>query len=187
MQQTLYRLPIPTRRAPLGVRFERATHVIAVVNEQMNAYLFVQARTKRMHTQGLNRLAMKPGDRARHIVHPMINQRNLRRLAVITKQLQVNIGQTRGGAMPYRASQMGPKLGHALHPDQRQTAQGQQFARLRLAAKKRDVIHHRLFNVVIAGQGGAPRQTHLFDRAPLGRAIFKSFFDHHAGRDRCYF
>jgi len=85
--------------------------------------------------------------------------------------------------MPHRPSQVGPELGHAFHPDQRQTAQGQQFARLRLAAKKCDVVHHRLFNVVIAGQGGAPRQTHLLDCAPLGGTIFQSFFDHHAGRD----
>ena len=85
--------------------------------------------------------------------------------------------------MPDRAGQMRPEGGHALHPHQRQLAQGGQLGGLGVGAEQRDVLAHRVLHLVVVWQGRARRQGQLFECAALGGAVFQPFFDHeHGGR-----
>ena len=89
--------------------------------------------------------------------------------------------------MPDRTGQVRAKIGHTLHPDQRQLAQRCQLNGLGIGAKHSDVLHHRIFNLCVVGQLGAGGQSHLLDGTPLGRAIFKAFFNHQCGGGRSDF
>ena len=153
----------------------------------MHAYLFIQTRTKRVHTKRLHRVAIKSIHGPRNIVHLVINQRYFSRFAVIAEQLNINIGQTGSGSMPHGSAQMGPKLGQALHPDHGQAPQGQQFDGLGITAKNFNVGHHGVLNLVVARQGGAHRKTKLLDSAAFGRTVFETLLHHQSGGDGGYF
>ena len=145
----------------------------------MHADGFIQRLARTAQAQRLDTAAGKPGDGARLIRHVVLDQRDFGRFRVVAKQLNVDIRKPRGGAMPDSATQVGAKGGHALHPHQRQLAQCGQFDGLRVSAKHRDVFAHRVLQLVVVGQAGARRQGHLLDRAALGRAVFKTLFNHH--------
>ena len=112
----------------------------------------------------------------------VVDQGNLCRLGVIAEQLDIDIRQARGRAVPYRARQVRPKLGHAHHPHQRELAQGAQLARLGIGTKNIEVFAHRVFHLVVVRQRGAGGQAHFAHGAALGRAPLESLFHNDAGR-----
>lgn len=150
----------------------------------MHTHFFVQISTKRMNTQGLHAVTVEARHCARHITDPFVDQRNFGRFAIVTKQLQVNVGQTCGRAKPHRPAQMGTKFLQTIHPDQRQTAQRQQLLRLGVGTEHRDVITHRILHQLVAWQRHPGRQTHGLDRTALGRAILQTLL-HHPTRRLC--
>ena len=79
----------------------------------------------------------------------VVYQGNFGGLAVITEQLQVNIGEPRGCAMPDSTCEMWTKGRQPLHPLERQAPQRQQLTRLGVGAKQCDVLAHRILDLVI--------------------------------------
>lgn len=147
----------------------------------MDSDHLAQFRRFAAQAQGLDRIAMETGHRARLIIHMMVNERNFCRFGIIAEQLQVNVGQAGGCAVPNGTAQMGAKRRHALHPDQGQLAQRAQFARLGVGAKESDVLAHSFLHLVVAGQRGAGGQAHFAQRAALGGAPLHPFLDDDAG------
>ncbi len=80
------------------------------------------------------------------VVHVVVDQGHFGRFGVIAEQLQVDIRQPGGRAVPHGAAQVGPERRQPLHPGQGQPAQRSQFLRLGVGAEQRDVLAHRIFH-----------------------------------------
>ena len=70
------------------------------------------------HAQRLDRFAAHAGDRTRLVGDLHVDQGDFGRLAVVAKQLDLDVGAPCRAATPYRRGQIRPKYGHALHPSQ---------------------------------------------------------------------
>lgn len=77
MQQTRKRCQIAARRAPFAVWPQRTSHIVPVVDQQVNGHHVVQLRAKGVQAERLNRFAVKPGHAARKVLDSMVNQGNL--------------------------------------------------------------------------------------------------------------
>ena len=84
----------------------------------------------------------------------------------------------RGRALPDGAAQMRPELRQALHPVQRQRAQGAQFFGLRVGTEQGNVLADGFVQQSLVGQRGARGGAQQLQRAALGTAQFEAIFDH---------
>ena len=100
----------------------------------MQAHFFGQARTKNTQTEDINRMAPGAGGGAHLIVQAQVDQFDLSRFGVITKQLQMDVIQPGGRATPDGAAEVGAELGQALHPQGGGFAQGLQLGGLGVGA-----------------------------------------------------
>jgi UDP-N-acetylmuramate: L-alanyl-gamma-D-glutamyl-meso-diaminopimelate ligase len=187
MQQNPQGLCIAAGLASTRVGFQGAAQVIKVVDHQVHAHMHRQCRQGHVHTERIHRVALKTGDRTHLKARTGINQRNLGRFGVITKELDINVGVAGGRATPDGATQVRAKALQALHPAQRQLAQSAQFGGLAIGAKKGDVLLHRQLHLLVIGQRGAGGQSQLLAGTALGRAVFQALFDHQAGGGGGYF
>ena len=181
LEQAAHRTEVATRNAAFRVGAQGAAQVVKVVDKQMHANHLIELRRLAAQAQRLHGFAMKARDGARLVVHMVIDQRDLCRFGVIAEQLQVNVRQARGRAVPHRARQVGPKGRHALHPDQGQLPQGLELARLGVGAKERNVLAHRILHLVVIRQRCAGGQAHLAQRPALGRTPLQPFLHHQPG------
>ena len=151
-----------------------------VVNHQVHADGFAQLGRGGAEAERLDRGAVEAGDALRVVGNAVVDQRDLGRFGVVAEQLQIDVGQARGGAVPHRAGDVRAKFGQPLHPNQRQAAQRGQLGRLRVAVKQLDVGAHLGLHQIVVWQGGARRRAQAFLRAALGRTVVQPFFDHQA-------
>ena len=181
LQQTRQGSGIATGPASPRIGLQGAAQIVQVIHQQVHPHLLAQGAAQGVHAQGIHHLAVQAGHRAGLEAHAAVNQRNLGRFGIITKQLQVNIRPARRRTVPDGATQVRAKLRQPLHPLQRQLPQGLQLGWLGLGTEDGDVLLHRPLQLLVVRQSGARRQTELFDRPPLGGAILQPLFDHHAG------
>ena len=181
MQQNTQCRSIPARLSPLRICLQGTANSIKIVNHQVHTHMGGQGRARRMDAQRVDRFPLKTRDGAHLKANTHVDQRNFRRLGVVTKQLNVNVGQARGGAAPHRATQMWPKALQPVHPGECQAAQSLQFRRLGVRTKNGDVLLHRRFHGIVVGQRAAPGQAELLGGPALGGAVFQPLFHDHAG------
>ena len=153
-----------------------------VVDQQMHAHGFIDRLAQCMNGKRLDRLALKARDRARLVLHMIVDERYFGRLGVITEQLQIDIRQPRGRTAPDRPSQMRTKLLQPVHPEQGQLAQCLQLLRLGVAAEQLYIFTHRFFKLIVVGQRRAAGQAKLTHGSLLGRTPFEALLHHQAGR-----
>ena len=166
--------------ATAGIGLERAAQVIVVVDHEVDADHLGQFVAAGRQAQGLDLAAGEAGDGARLVVDAPVDQGDLGGLGVIAKQLQVDIGQAGGSAMPDRAAQVGAEFGQALHPGGGQAAQGGQLAGLGVGAEHLDVFAHRILQQVVRRERGARSQAQLAGGAALGRPPLQALLHHQA-------
>ena len=134
------------------------------------------------HDQGFDGFAAHAAHGLRLVADPHVDQGQFGRLAVVTEQVDHDVGAARRTAAPDRRRQVRPEGSHAFHPAHGQRPQGGQFLALGIGAEHGDVLEHRIFDFFVVGQGGTGRQAQDVHGLPLGRAIFKPIFDHQSGR-----
>jgi len=182
IQDSAYCSQVATRCTVLVVPYQGAAQVVQIMDHQMYPDRFTQLLAGGMETQRLHGVAVQTRHRTGFVGHAEVDEFDLGRLLVFAEQLDINIGQVCGRAVPDRPAQVRPETRQPLHPEQGQAAQGQQFGRLGLGAEDGDVLAHRILDLVIARQGGAWREAELAHSAAFGRAVFQAFFHHHLGR-----
>ena len=178
MQQIPQGCHISPRSAPPQVGFHGTAHIVKVVNHQVHGHMRRPSGHRYMHAQGIHNAPLKTRHSADLKTHAHVDQRNLGRLGIVAKELEIDVRLTRRGAAPDRAAQMRPKSFQALHPAQCQFTQQAQLQWLGIHAKKCDVFLHRQFKLIVVRQCRTARQPQLFGRAALGRTIFLPFLHH---------
>ena len=150
---------VATGLSALRVRPKRPFQVIQIVNHEVNTDILIQISAWHGQAQDIHRFAFEPVCGAHVIALAMVDQPQLGRFGVITEHLQPHIGQPCGRAMPDGTRQKWSQRPQTPHPQQRQLAQRQQLAGLRIGTKNGNVLAHSRFHGVVVGHTGARGQT----------------------------
>ena len=170
----------PGGTAP-GIGPKGAAQVVVVVDHEVDADALGQVVAAGGKAQGLDLAALEAGDGAGLVVDPLVDEGDLGGLGVVTEQLEIDVRQPGGGAVPDRPAHVGPEFGQALHPGGGQAAQGGQLAGLGVGAEHLDVFAHRILQQVVRRERGARSQAQLAGGAALGRPPLQALLHHQAG------
>lgn len=153
-----------------------------VKDAEEQRHRLAQLGAVRAYAQQVDVTTARSRSAAHVIVHALVDERDLGRFAVVAVQIEVDRRQAGGRAAPHRTPQVGPKLGQALHPLQRQPAQRQQLDGLGVGAEQGQVLAHLVFDLFIGGQRGLPYTVaaQCTQGLAFGAGIFHALFDHQA-------